>query len=186
MPEETNSSTFNKAQAGIKKYRGLSLLNAVGGFLVVLALIVWGAGFAYASYLDGQVTKLEEEIEKFREPLELEDVERKRAIEEVIQVDRAIDRGELLLTEQQSIASIFDTIERYTLVDVRYNDFLYDASTQRVTLSAIAFDDRAFAEQLLVYQGAEEFSDVEFDRIKLGEGGEISFSLVLRVNNLSS
>lgn len=182
MSEETNSSSFNRAQGDIKKYRGLSLLNAIGGFLIVFSFLVWGAGLGYAAYLDGQVTSLEEEIEKFREPLALEDVERKKSIEEVIQVDRAIDRGEYLIDAQQHIAPVFDIVERYTIVDVRYDDFAYDAANREITLSAIAFDDRAFAEQLLVYQGADEFSDMSFDRISLAGDGSVSFKLVLRVD----
>lgn len=182
MSDETNSSSFNRAQGDIKKYRGLSLLNAIGGFLIVFAFVVWGAGLLYTGYLNGQIISLEEEIEKFREPLALEDVERKQSIEEVIQVDRAIDRGEQLLNEQQSIAPIFDVIERYTLVDVRYKNFLYDAERREISLSAIAFDDRAFAEQLLVYQDASEFSDISFDRISLAGDGSVSFQLMLHVD----
>lgn len=183
MPEETNSAAFNKAQSDIKKYRGLSLINLIGAVLVVFGFVVWGAGFGYMYVLANQSETLKEEIQQFREPLELENQERKQSIEQVIQVDRAIDRGAALLAGRKAIGGVFDVIERYTLVDVRYEEFSYSRQENAVVLRARAFDDRAFAEQLAVFRAAPEFSNISFDQIELASDGSISFLITLGVKN---
>ena|SRR3989338_528676 len=162
-PEKTTGSPF-------------AFLTALGiGFLIVAGATTGGV-FTMRKLTENNIEKLESEIAKYRETLEL------TSVREMLRLDSRIAMAVNLLAQHTdaTVGGVFDVLEYYTIEGVRFTTFSYTPSSRTLTLTADAKNDLIFAEQLAVFEKSGFFSNVSFDSLSISAQQEnIGFTLTL-------
>ncbi len=163
----------------------MGIINFIAIIIFVIALSVYGGGYAYKTFLKGQIASVSEQIEKVKKDLENKDT----LMKEMIRFDTKLITARELLDKHISLRRVFEVLEQDTMQNLRYNDFNYtNKNNEKIELkmsgeasgySTIAWQAQKFYESKKT--GDRDFTDVVFSGLNPGVTGSVVFQMVATV-----
>ena len=151
---------------------------------VVILLFCFLLGFSYLMllwYHANLMTKssdLEIKISELKEKI----AQNKKEEETMLIDQKRIKAAQALLDQHIYWSNLFDLLERYTVDNVYYKDFIV-SDFEKITLQAVGTDFRSMARQLLVFSQAKDYiKDVKISGGNYSPAAGVSFTINLTVD----
>ncbi|MFC1594828.1 hypothetical protein ACFL3E_00160 [Patescibacteria group bacterium] len=148
-----------------------SLFGVIGLIFLLGSIIITGGIFLFKNVIQSKVEVARENIGTLEKELE------PQTMATIYALDNKINKSSQFIVDHRYLSNIFDILELYTLRDVRYASFSYNADTNKITLLAKAKTYEAFAQQMDALKESGKFSDVDFSGLSLDPSGGVNFNL---------
>jgi len=154
------SFTPTQVKSEFREDRNLLFLMGMIFFL----LLVFSGLKIYNTQLRGQISIVEEEIEKI-------DKERDKDLEkEMKEKMPLLEKARIVLDSHTRAKNVFDLLEKKTFSDVRITNFVFNAEDNTVIISTESSSDIALAMQTSIFKSTPEIKSVEIGGISKEEG----------------
>jgi hypothetical protein len=146
-----------------------------GSWLIFFfALLVAGGLYFYQFTLDKGVRERLDDIRNAKEAIDPSVVNRFDRLDKKLQASREIVNNHL------AVSSVFDFLEKETLLSVTYRHFLFEVTPQGKPFLSIGGFGRGYeavALQAEIFKNNDNFIDPVFSNLGMGGLGEVSFSV---------
>lgn len=169
-----------------KRRKGMSgksvgIINGIALFVFVLALGASIAVFFYERNLNGKVASLEQKLTGAVEQLDLS------FVEEVKLLDARLRVAEELLGDHIAASAVFRLLQEITLHRVQLTDVAITPSGAGAEAPTVTLTGRTSTFATLALQAEEirshsDITEATFDNIGLSEGGDVTFSASLTLD----
>ncbi|MEK7195196.1 MAG: hypothetical protein AAB655_00710 [Patescibacteria group bacterium] len=138
------------------------------GLIFFLSLFIYlGLVFGYKTYLNSEVRKLDDQVQKFSQQIPLEEQVK------IINFYSQLVNIKSLLAKHVYGSSIFSWLEKNTQFNVYYRDFGLDTSASSLHLSGSAKTMDDVIQQIAIFQSRPEIGKVSVSSVSFSEGAWI-------------
>ncbi|MDO8564710.1 MAG: hypothetical protein Q7R88_01820 [bacterium] len=152
----------------------------IGAILVAVVAVALSATlFFYKGYLVRSIGNMDEALVAARKSFEPE------FVDAAGRLNARIESAKKLLVTHRALSPLFDLLENKTIENVRFTDFIFDASNERtpaVSMTGLAKSFNAVALQSDVFGSEPSFRDPVFANFTLNDRGEIVFNFKANVD----
>jgi len=145
-------------------------------FLVCFVVFLGLAGSYVYFYISSN--KMTEEIGEKNRAL-TDTAEEKALSDEMVYLERKIDKFAALLSRHEKTANVFGILENLCHPEVRFTEFKFSSEDHSVALNGKAQSFIALGQQVSVLRSQEELTKVNLAGLSLGSEGDVDFVLQL-------
>jgi len=145
-------------------------------FLICLVVFLGLAGTYAYFYISSN--KMTEEIGEKNKAL-IDTAEEKALSDEMVYLERKIDRVAILLSRHDKTANMFGILENLCHPQVRFTDFKFSSKDDSATLEGKAQNFIALGQQISVLRSQKELTKVNLAGLSLSKEGDVNFILQL-------
>lgn len=149
------------------------IVNIIGGFILVAAILGAGGLFLFKIYTQSAITSKQESLERQRAAFE------PATIKELSRLDKRMNAAQKLLKTHTAPSLIFSEIESRSVTNVRFKDFAYeigDGGKMLLTMSGVAKSFNSVALQADGFGKSTIIKDPLFSNLNIDQSGSVIFN----------
>ena len=174
IPKKSLADTSSLRPSGSR----MSLLTLLATIFLLLSIALAGGVFVYSKFTSVNISRKAKELEEAKAAFNPE------LISELSRLSKKMSVSEELINKHVSSAEIFETLGASTLKSVKFDDFSYNLTSEKITLSLRGKSGgfSSIALQSDLFGKSKVIQNPVFSNLNLDEKGSVNFLFTAEVD----